>query len=116
MAPAGAGQRDAGANGATERWTTRLAAPLLLVAVASGLLGQGASYPSVQRPFAALVAVASLLALAGRPLTKADLRLPPIVADGPFAAGTVRPRAPLVGHVRASSTSQGRRAAAPPLR
>jgi O-Antigen ligase len=89
VAPAGAGQRDAGANGATERWTTRLAAPLLLVAVASGLLGQGAYYPSVQRPFAALVVVASLLALAGRPLTKADLRLPPTVPALALAAWAV---------------------------
>jgi hypothetical protein len=89
VAPAGAGQREAGADGATERWTTRLAAPLLLVAVATGLLGQGAYYPSVQRPVAALVAVASLLALAGRPLTKADLRLPPTVPALALAAWAV---------------------------
>jgi hypothetical protein len=78
MALAGAGQRGAGAAGASERWTTRLVAPLLLAAVAAGVFGQGAYYPSVQRPVGALVAVACLLALAGRPLTWTDVRLPPV--------------------------------------
>jgi hypothetical protein len=51
----------------------------LLVAVTAGLLGQGAYYPSVQRPVGLLIAVATLLGLAAWPLTRADLRLAPVV-------------------------------------
>jgi hypothetical protein len=50
MVVTGAGQSDARADGASDRWTTQLAGLLLLVAAAAGLLGQGAYYPSVQRP------------------------------------------------------------------
>src|SRR4029453_12904232 len=74
------GQRNGRADGASERWTIQLAGLLLLVAVTAGLLGQGAYYPSVQRPVGLLIAVASLLALAGRPLTRDDLRLPIVAA------------------------------------
>jgi hypothetical protein len=55
----GAGRRDARADGASERWTTQLAAPLLLVAATAGLLGQGAYYPSMQRLVGLLVAAAT---------------------------------------------------------
>jgi hypothetical protein len=50
-----------------------------LVAATAGLLGQGAYYPSTQRPVGLLIAAATLLALAGRPLAKDDLRLLPVV-------------------------------------
>jgi O-Antigen ligase len=79
MVVTGAGRSDARADGASARWTTQLAGPLLLVAVAAGLLGQGAYYPSVQRPFGVLIAAATLLGLAGRPLTRDDLALLPVV-------------------------------------
>jgi O-antigen ligase len=49
-----------------------------LVAATAGLLGQGAYYPSVQRPVALLVGAATLLALAAWPLTRGDVRLLPI--------------------------------------
>ena len=75
IAVTGAGRSDARADSAAERWTTPLAGLLLLVAVAAGLLGQGAFYPSVQRPFGLVIAVATLLGLVGRPLTSDDLRL-----------------------------------------
>jgi hypothetical protein len=88
MVVAGAGQRNGRADGASERWTIQLAGLLLLVAVTAGLLGQGAYYPSVQRPVGLLIAVASLLALVGRPLTRDDLRLP-IVAALAFAIWAV---------------------------
>jgi O-Antigen ligase len=51
----------------------------LLVAATAGLLGQGAYYPSVQRPVGLLLAVATLLGLAAWPLTRADLRLAPVI-------------------------------------
>jgi O-antigen ligase len=79
MVVAGADRSDARADGASERWTIPLAGLLLLVAVTAGLLGQGAYYPSVQRPVGLLIALASLLALTGRPLTREDLRLLPVV-------------------------------------
>jgi hypothetical protein len=89
MVVTGADQRDARTNGASERWTTQLAGPLLLVAAAAGLLGQGAYYPSVQRPVGLLIALATLLALVGRPLTRDDLRLPPVVPALALAAWAV---------------------------
>lgn len=79
MVVTGADSNDAPARGAAARWTAPLAGPLLLVAAAAGLLGQGAYYPSVQRPLGALVAAATVLSLASWPLTRADLRLPPVV-------------------------------------
>jgi hypothetical protein len=89
MVVTGAGRSNARADGASERWTTQLAWPLLLVAVAAGLLGQGAYYPPVQRPFAVLVAAATLLGLAAWPPTTDDLRLPPVVAALALAAWAV---------------------------
>jgi O-Antigen ligase len=83
------GQNDARADGASERWTTQLAGLLLLGAVTAGLLGQGAYYPSVQRPFAMLIASATLLRLAAWPLTGDDLRLLPVVAALALAAWAV---------------------------
>src|SRR5215212_7265377 len=89
MVVTGAGRSDARVDGASERWTTQLAGPLLLVAATAGLLGQGAHYPSVQRPVGLLIALATLLALAGRPLTRDDLRLPPVVPALALAAWAV---------------------------
>ena len=89
MVVTGAGRSDARADGASERWTTQLAGFLLLGAVTAGLLGQGAYYPSVQRPFGVLIALATLLGLAGRPLTGDDLRLLPVVAALALAAWAV---------------------------
>jgi hypothetical protein len=74
-----AGRSDARAEVASGHWTTQLAGPLLLVAATAGLLGQGAYYPSVQRPVGVLIAAATLLGLVGRPLTTDDLRLLPVV-------------------------------------
>ena len=65
MVVTGAGQSDARADGALERWTTQLAGLFLLAAASAGLLGQGAYYLSVQRPVGLLIAVAALLALIG---------------------------------------------------
>jgi hypothetical protein len=86
MVARGAGRSDARAGGASERWTTQLVVPLLLVAVAAGLLGQGAYYPSVQRPVGLLIAAATLLGLAARPLTRDDVRLLPVVPALALAA------------------------------
>ena len=89
MVVTGADRSDARTDGVSERWTTQLAGPLLLVAVTAGLLGQGAYYPSVQRPVGLLIAAATLLGLAGRPLTRDDLRLPPVVPALALAAWAV---------------------------
>ena len=89
MVVTGADRSDARTDGVSERWTTQLAGPLLLVAVTAGLLGQGAYYPSVQRPVGLLIAAATLLGLVGRPLTRADLRLPPVVPALALAAWVV---------------------------
>jgi hypothetical protein len=89
MVVTGAGRSDARADGASERWTTQLVGLLLLVAVTAGLLGQGAYYPSVQRPVGLLIAVASLFGLVAWPLTRDDLRLPPVVPALALAAWAV---------------------------
>jgi hypothetical protein len=89
MVVTGAGRNDARADGASERWTTQLTGPLLLVAATAGLLGQGAYYPSTQRPVGLLIAAATLLALAGRPLARDDLRLLPVVPALALAAWAV---------------------------
>lgn len=89
MVVVGAGQSDARTDGASERWTSQLAGALLLVATAAGLFGQGAHYPSIQRPVGLLIALAILLALVGRPLTSDDLRLPPVVPALALAAWAV---------------------------
>jgi hypothetical protein len=86
---AGTDRNDVSADGASERWTTQLAGILLLVAVAAGLLGQGAYYPSLQRPVGLLVALAVLLGMLGRPLTSGDLGLPPVVPALALAAWAV---------------------------
>jgi hypothetical protein len=89
MVVTGAGQSDARADGASERWTTQLAGPLLLVAVTAGLLRQGAYYPSMQRLVGLLIAAATLLGLAARPPTRDDVRLLPVVPALALAAWAV---------------------------
>jgi O-Antigen ligase len=86
MVVSGTSRSDARADGASERWTAHLAGPLLLVAATAGLLGQGAFYPSVQRPVGLLIAVATVLALLGRPLTRDDLRRLPVAPALALAA------------------------------
>jgi O-Antigen ligase len=86
---AGADRGDARTDGASERRSIQVAGPLLLVAVTAGLLGQGAYYPSVQRPVGLLIAVAGLLALVGQPLARDDLRLLPVVPALALAAWAV---------------------------
>jgi hypothetical protein len=100
MAIAGVGQHDVPADGALERRTTQAAVPILLVAIAAGLLGQGAYYPSVQRPFGVLLAVAGLLALVERPLSSDDIRLPAFLPALALAVWAVLDGA-LVGVARA---------------
>jgi hypothetical protein len=85
----GAGRSDARANGASERWTSQLAGPLLLVAATAGLLRQGAYYPSMQRLVGLLIAAATLLGLATWPLTRDDVRLLPVVPALGMAAWVV---------------------------
>src|SRR6266508_2985203 len=53
---------------------------LLLMAVAAGLLGQGAFYSRVRWYVGVLVALAAVLALVAWPPTRDDARLPPVVA------------------------------------
>src|SRR6266508_1246607 len=53
---------------------------LLLMAVAAGLLGQGAFYSRVRWDVGVLVALAAVLALVAWPPTRDDARLPPVVA------------------------------------
>ena len=89
MVVTGAGRSDARADSASEHWTTQLAGLLLLVAATAGLLGQGAFYPSVQRPVGLLIAAATLLGLIAWPLTRADLRLLPVVPALALAAWAV---------------------------
>ena len=89
MVVTGAGPSHARADRAWERWSTQLAGLLLLVAATAGLLGQGAFYPSVQRPVGLLIAAATLLALAAWPLTGDELRRPPVVAALALAAWAV---------------------------
>jgi hypothetical protein len=86
---AGTNRNDVSADGASERWTTQLAGLLLLVAVAAGLLGQGAYYPSLQRPVGLLIVLAILLGMLGQPLTGDDLRLLPVVPALALAAWAV---------------------------
>jgi O-Antigen ligase len=89
MVVTGAGRSDTRADGGAERWTAQLVGPLLLVAATAGLLGQGAYYPSTQRPVGLLIAAAALLALAGRPLARDDIRLLPVVPALALAAWAV---------------------------
>ena len=89
MSVAGAGRGDAGVEGASERRVTGLAGLLLLVAVAAGTLAQGAYYPPAQRYLLVLLAAAAGLALGAWPLTRADLRLPPVAPALALAAWAV---------------------------
>ncbi len=89
MVVAGTRQDDASADGASERRITGLAGLLLLVAVAAGMLGQGAYYPTVQWPVGALVAVAAVLALAACPPARSDASLVPVVPALALAAWIV---------------------------
>src|SRR4029453_18406090 len=73
-------------EGTPQRWATGLAALLVLTAAAAGLLGQGAYHPPVQRQVGLLVAAAAALALAARPPTRADVRLPPVLPALALAA------------------------------
>jgi len=59
---------------------------ILLVAVAVGLFGQGAYYAPVQRSVGALVAAATVLALAAWPPTRSDVRLLPVAPAVALAA------------------------------
>jgi O-Antigen ligase len=59
---------------------------ILLLAVAAGLFGQGAYYPSVQRYVGVLVAAATVLALAAWPPTRSDAGLLPVVPALALAA------------------------------
>ena len=70
------------------RRATGSAGLLLLVAVAAGLLGQGAYYGSMQRYVGLLVAAAAVLALAGWPPTRGDAGLLPVVPALALAAWT----------------------------
>jgi hypothetical protein len=83
------GQSDPVAEGAPQRWTLQLAGPLLLIAVTAGLLRQGAFYPSMQRLVGVLMGAATVLALAGWPLSRNDVRLPPVVPALALAAWAV---------------------------
>jgi O-Antigen ligase len=83
------GKADASPGGALRRRATGAAGLLLLVAVAAGLLGQGAYYGSMQRYVGLLVAVATVLALAGWPPTRSDAGLLPVAPALALAAWTV---------------------------
>jgi O-Antigen ligase len=85
----GVGRSSVRADGASERWTTQLAGLLLLAAATAGLLGQGAYYRSVQRPVGVLIAAATLVGLATRPLARDDLWLLPVVPALALAAWAV---------------------------
>jgi hypothetical protein len=89
MFVASAGRSDASADGVSERRTTGLAGLLLLVAVAAGLLGQGAYYTSVQRYVGVLVAAATVLVLVAWPPTRSDVRLRPVAPAAALAAWAV---------------------------
>jgi len=90
MFVAGAGQRRSRIlDGASRHRASGLAGLALLVAVAAGLLGQGGYYPPVQRSIGALVAAATVLALAAWPPTRGEVRLPPVVPALALAAWAV---------------------------
>jgi hypothetical protein len=81
---AGGGRDGAGRHGAAG-W----AGLLLLMAVAAGLLGQGALYTRVRWYVGVLVAAAAVLALVAWPPTRDDARLPPVGAALALAAWSV---------------------------
>jgi hypothetical protein len=82
-------QRDPIAESAPQRWALQLAGPLLLIAVTAGLLRQGAFYPSMQRLVGLVIGAATVLALVGWPLSRDDVRLPPVVPAFALAAWAV---------------------------
>jgi O-Antigen ligase len=63
--------------GAVRRKASSAAALLLLAAVATGLLGQGAYYPPVQRYLGVFIGAATVLAFIAWPPARADARLWP---------------------------------------
>ncbi len=75
----------AGEDRAPPGQATSWAGLLLLVAMAVGLLGQGAYYGPAQRLLGLLVAAATLLALVAWPLTRDDLRRLPLVPAAALA-------------------------------
>ena len=83
------GEADVTLDGASQHRATGLAGLVLLVAVAAGLLGQGGYYPPVQRYIGALVAAATVLALAAWPPTRGEARLLPVVPALALAAWAV---------------------------
>jgi hypothetical protein len=68
---------------------TGVAALLLLLVVAVGLLGQGGYYGPVQRLLGLLVAAAALLAMVARPPERDDARLLPVVPALALVAWTL---------------------------
>jgi hypothetical protein len=83
------GEVDAGLGGPGRRPAVGAAGLLLLTAVATGLLGQGAFYTRVRWYMGVLVAAATVLALMAWPPTRDDARLPPVVAALALAAWAV---------------------------
>jgi hypothetical protein len=81
---------------------TGVAALLLLLAVAVGLLGQGGYYGPVQRLVGLLVAAAILLATVAWPSDRDDARLLPVV---PARASPPAPGSPASGAPAAARTS-----------
>src|SRR6266508_4526210 len=80
------GTANASPGGALQSRMTAGAGLILLVAVAVGLFGQGAYYAPVQRSVGALVAAATVLALAAWPPTRSDVRLLPVAPAVALAA------------------------------
>src|SRR5262249_50607228 len=62
---------------------------LLAAAVAGGMLAQGGFYPRAQWYLGLLLSAALLVALASRPLSKAELRTAPVLAGAGFAGWAV---------------------------
>jgi hypothetical protein len=83
------GNTGAGPDRAPTGQAASWAGLLLLVAVAVGLLGQGAYYGPAQRLLGLLVAAATLLALVALPLTRDDLRHLPVVPAAALAGWAV---------------------------
>jgi O-Antigen ligase len=83
------GDTGAGPDRAPTGQAASWAGLLLLVAVAVGLLGQGAYYGPAQRLLGLLVAAATVLALVAWPLTRDDLRHLPVVPAAALAGWAV---------------------------
>ncbi|HEX3213672.1 MAG TPA: hypothetical protein VH016_13965, partial [Actinomycetota bacterium] len=80
-----AGDTGAGPDWAPPGQAASWAGLMLLVAVAVGLLGQGAYYGPARRLLGLLVAAATLLALVAWPLTRDDLRRLPALPAAALA-------------------------------